>query len=148
MSKHPLPCVFNAGVLKVCRHALIKKLQDPTIRHEIGNEIPLDPSKGKGKTSISSDVVKTPVSSYLEKTSSGRSSSVAQSAITTPSTQGSVLGDPNKALPPNPPSMPLLPGPALAPPLESPLEYGQLIGAAKPSAAMSVNDASLSIQLD
>lgn len=130
------PCVFNAGVFEISRHALSKNFQDPAFRHEIGNETPLDRSKGKGKESISSDTVTTPASSYLGKTFSGRSSSAAQSDMTTPDTQGSHLGDPNKALPSSPPFMSPLPGPAL--------EHAQLIRAATPSADMSVNNASLS----
>lgn len=122
---------------------LTTNLQGPAIRHEIGDETPSDPVKGKGKASMSSTTVTTPTSLHLLRTSWGRSPSAAQSAFTTPDTQGSLLGDPNKASPPILPSMLPLPGPALdasAPPPE----HGQLIGAAKPSANMSVNKTRLS----
>ena len=58
-------------------------------------------------------------------------------------TRDSLPGDPNKALPPSPPSMTPLPGAALDVNALPP-QHGQLIGAAKASADMLVNDASLS----
>ena len=134
-----IQCRFH----EIFRHALIWKFQDPAIRHENGHEASLDPYKGNRKASIGSDEVTTRASSYLGKTVSGMPSSAVQSAITTPNTQASLPGDPNKALPPGPPSMPPLPGAALDASALPP-QHGQLIRAAELSADLLVNDASLS----
>lgn len=132
---HP-PCISKAGICGSSRRALTKNLQDPGIRHEIGNGTSSLPAKGKGKASITSTTVTTPTSSHLVRTSSPLA---AQTAMTTPDAQGSFLEDPNKAFIP---SMLPLPTPALD--ASTMPEHGQLTGAENPSAIVSVNHATLS----
>ena len=108
--------------------------------HGNKHKAPPNESKGKRKASISSDILLTPASSYFVES--------PPTAITTPYTQGSSSGvfikaEPIMPPPPDPPSMPPLPKPAIDVSVPPP-GHGQLIRAAKLSADMSVNDASIS----
>ena len=93
---------------------------------------------GSGDSNTPNEVT-TPTSSSLMGKSSGIPSLAAQSPITTPSAQDSLLGSLSKALPPTPPSMPPLPGPSLDIGA-APLKRGPLIIAKELSATMSVNN--------